>query len=161
MLKGEADTICSTLAKISTAITLRCIIASLNHFLLLSAERYIAIKHSFAYENLATEIRIMVASGVAWIVAIFLPLEDFWPANIRKLARLVALVMQFAFLVLVVHFNVSTYKEVRRNEKQIIANQVSTENKEKLMKNKKAFYCTIIVLLTIFLCYFQANVFSF
>ena len=111
MLKGEADTICSRLAKISTAIILRCIIASLNHFLLLSAERYIAIKHSFAYENLVTEIRIVVASSLAWTVAVILPLEDFWPADIRKLAGLVALVMQFTFLALVVHFNVSIYTE--------------------------------------------------
>jgi len=30
--------------------------------------------------------------------------------------------------------------------------------KEKLLKNKKAFYCTIVVLLTVFLCYFPANI---
>ena len=158
MLKGEADIICGRLTKISTAITVRCVMASLNHFVVLGTERYIAIKHSFAYDNLVTEIRIAVASGLAWGVAITLPLEDFWSANIRKVARFVALAMQFIFHALVVHFNVSIYREVRRNEKQIIAIQVSREVKEKLLKNKKAFYCTIIVLLTIFLCYFQAAV---
>ena len=55
-------------------------------------------------------------------------------------------------------FRSSVYREVRRSEKQIIANQVSLEVKEKLLKNKKAFYCTIIVLLAIFLCYFPANI---
>ena len=66
--------------------------------------------------------------------------------------------MQFIFLSLLVYFNVSVYREVCRNEKQIIANQVSLEEKQKLLKNKKAFYCTIIVLFTIVLCYFPANI---
>ena len=48
--------------------------------------------------------------------------------------------------------------EVRRNGKQIVANQVCLEAKQKLLKNKKAFYCTIIVLFTIFLCYFPATI---
>ena len=158
MLRGETGILCSTLAKITVALNLRCVIASLNHFVVLSAERYLAIKHSFAYENLVTEVRIILASGLVWAATIFLPMEDFWPANIRNVTKYVVLFMQFIFLVLVVYFNVSVYKEVRRNEKQIIANQVSLEVKQKLLKNKKAFYCTIIVLLAMFLCYFPTSI---
>ena len=65
--------------------------------------------------------------------------------------------IQFISLVLVVYFNISVYREVRRHEKQIIANQVSLEEK-KLLKNKKAFYCIVIALLTIFQCYFAAYI---
>ena len=43
-------------------------------------------------------------------------------------------------------------------KKQIIANQVSLEAKKKLLKNKKAFYCMLTVMLTIFLCYFPATI---
>ena len=71
---------------------------------------------------------------------------------------LLVVVMHLISIALIVYLNVSVYREVRRNEKQIIANQVSLEVKEKLFKNKKAFYCTIIVLLSIFLCYFPANI---
>ncbi|XP_020606763.1 beta-1 adrenergic receptor-like [Orbicella faveolata] len=158
VLKGETGIICSTLATIRVAVTTRCIITSLYHFVLLSAERYIAIKHSFAYENLVTEVRIIAASGLAWAAAMIVPAEDFWPPNIQYVAILAVVIMQFISIVLVVYFNVSVYREVRRNEKQIIANQVSVEVKEKLLKNKKAFYCTIIVLLTVFLCCFPANI---
>ena len=59
---------------------------------------------------------------------------------------------------MLVYLNVFVYKEVRRSEKQIIANQISLEAKQKLLKNKKAFYCTIIVLLAISLCYFPAYI---
>ena len=156
ILKGETGILCSTLAKITVAINLRCIIASLDHFVVLSAERYLAIKHSFAYENLVTEVRIIVASGLVWAAVIISPMEDFWPANIRNVTKVVVLVMQLIFLASLVYLNVSVYREVYRNEKQIIANQVSLEVKQKLLKNKKAFYCTIIVLLTVLLCYFPA-----
>ena len=158
MLKGETGIICGWVDKITVAITFRCIIASINHFVLLSAERYIAIKHCFAYENLVTEVRIIVASGVIWATAIIPPIEDFWPANIRNVTKFVVIFIQLIFLALVVYFNVAVYREVRRNEKQIIANQVSLEVKEKLLKNKKAFYCTIIVVVAIFLCYFPGNI---
>ena len=81
------------------------------------------------------------------------PTEDFWPQNIKYVATLVLFSMQLVSIALVVYFNVSVYREIRRNEKQIIANQVSEEVKQKLLKTKKAFYCTVIVLLTIFLCF--------
>ena len=158
MLKGETAILCSRVGKIATAVTLRCVLASLNHFVVLSSERYFAIKHSFAYEDLVTEVRIIVASGLAWAAAIILPMEDFWSAKIRNVTKFAVLIMQFIFLALLIYFNVAVYREVRRSEKQIIANQVSLEEKEKLLKNKKAFYYTIIVLLTIFLCYFSANI---
>ena len=158
ILKGETGIFCSVLSTIRVTITTRCVITSLNLFVLLSAERYIAIKHSFAYEKLVTEGRIIVASGLAWAVAIILPTEDFWPPNIQNVAILVLVFMQFTSIVLVFYFNVSVYREIRRSEKQIIANQVSLEVKEKLLKNKKAFYCTVVVLLAIFLCYFPANI---
>ena len=161
MLKGETDIICSGLARTVMAITSRCVLASLYHFVLLGGERYLAIKHPFAYDNLVTEVRVIIASCLAWAAVIILPLEDFWPAKIQLVAKLLVHVIPFIFLPFIVYFNVSVYKEVRRNQKQIIANQVSLEVKQKLLKNKKAFYCTIIVLLTFFLCYFPSNIFVF
>ena len=65
MLKGETGIFCSRVDTITVFINLRCVIASLNHFVVLSAERYVALKHSFAYENLVTEVRIIATSGQA------------------------------------------------------------------------------------------------
>jgi len=161
MLKGQTVIICSTLAKTARAITVRCVFASLNHFVLLCGERYLAIKHPFVYANQVIEVRIIVVSGLVWAAAIILPLEDLWPTNMQVDANLVVRVLPIISLPLIVYCNVSVYMEVRRNEKHIIANQVSLEVKKKLLKNKKAFYYTIIVLLTIFLCYCSLNVFIF
>ena len=158
LLKGETGVICSTLAKIRATFTTKCAITSLNLSVLLSAERYLAIKHPFTYENLVTEVRIIVATGLVWAAAIAIPTEDFWPPKIQYVGLSIVVIMQLISIASVIYLNVSVYREVRRNEKQIIANQVSLEAKEKLLKNKKAFYCTIIVLLSIFLCYFPANI---
>lgn len=51
----------------------KVVIASLKLFVLLSADRYIAIKHSFGYQNLVTEVRIILASGLAWTAASSFP----------------------------------------------------------------------------------------
>ena len=90
MLKAETEIICSRLAKVTMAITRSCVIASLIHVVVLSLERYLAIKHSFAYENLVTEVRIIVASGLAWAVAIIFLIEYFWPGNVQYVRILAA-----------------------------------------------------------------------
>ena len=157
LLQGEANVYCS-LTKIVTDITVKCILASLYHLFLMGAERYLAIKHSFAYDNLVTKLRIIIASGLAWAAAVILPSQDLWLTNRHFLAILAASVILFLFFPTMIYFNVSVYFEVRRNERQIAANQVSLEAKEKILKNKKAFHTTTIVLLVVFLCYVPVNI---
>ena len=64
MLKGETGMICSRQSKTTIAITTSCLVSTLNHFVVLSGERYLAIKHSYAYENLVTKVRIIAVSGL-------------------------------------------------------------------------------------------------
>ena len=117
----------------------------------MSAERYIAIKHPFRHETQVTEVRIIMASALAWATAIILHTVGLSPS-------VILIVSETLLIILPIYFNVSVYKEVRRNEKQIAANQVSVEAKEKFLKKRKAFYTTIIVLLVILLCYVPVNV---
>ena len=157
LFHGEASVYCS-LTEIGAGITFKCLMASLYHLLLMSAERYLAIKHPFAYETQVTEVRIIIASAVAWAAAIFLPTQDLWLTSSQFLIILTASIILFFYCLPMIYFNIAVYKEVRRNEKQIAANQVSLVAKEKLVKNKKAFYTTIIVLLAVFLCYIPVNI---
>ncbi|XP_078343009.1 beta-1 adrenergic receptor-like [Oculina patagonica] len=152
LLKGEVNIFC-TLADVSRAVTSKCLLASFSHLLLMCAERYVAIKHPFAHENQVTEVRIIIASGLAWAAAIIFPAKNLFLSNRKLVTILASSVIPFFFFPAMVYSNVAVYKEVRRNEKQIAANQVSLEAKEKILKNKKAFYTTTIVLLAIFLCY--------
>ena len=145
---SSPQTMTSTFVWVSSAVGQTCTAASLLHLLLMSGERYLAIKHPFAYENgLVTEARIIMASGLAWMCAAIV-------YGIRaSIFREVSVVFISAVISTVVYCHVVIYKEVRRNTQQIIANQVSLAVKEKLLKNKKAFNTTVVIVLTLFLCY--------
>ena len=44
--------------------------ATVGHLLLISAERYLAIKHTFSHGTVVTKARLIISSAVAWIAAI-------------------------------------------------------------------------------------------
>ena len=140
-----------TITFLSKTVTLSCVLASFHHLVLMSAERYVAIKHPFRHETQITEVRIIMASALAWVAAIILPSENL-------LATAIVIAAETLLIILPICCKVSVYKEVRRNNKQIAANQVSLEAKEKLLKNKKAFYTTVIVLVVILLCYIPTQI---
>ena len=145
---SSPQTMTSTFVWVFSLVSQTCTAASLLHLLLMSGERYLAIKHPFAYENgLVTEARIIIASNTAWICAAI-------AYGIRaSIFREISVVIILAVISTVVYCHVVIYKEVRRNTQQIIANQVSLAVKEKLLKNKKAFNTTVVIVLTLFLCY--------
>ena len=157
LYQGEPDVFCS-LNDIALDITVKCVLASVFHLLVMSAERYIAVEHPFAHETRVTAVRIIIASGLAWALAIIVPTHNLWMTNNKVLTVLAVSVILFLYFPAMIYFNVAMYKEVRRNKKQIAANQVSLEAREKFLKNKKAFYTTTIVLLVIFLCYVPVNI---
>ena len=102
LLKGETGIFCNMLATRRVAVTAKCAITSLILFVLLSAKRYLAIKHPFTYENLVTEVRIIVATGLAWAVVIAIPTEDFWPPKIQYVGLLLVVVMHLISIALIV-----------------------------------------------------------
>ena len=151
LLRG--DIMFCTITDISAITTSICSLASLHHIVLMSAERYVAIKHPFTHETQVTEVRIIMASVLAWAAAIILYI-------IGHPYAVIVIVCETLLIILPVYFNVSVYKEVLRNQKRIAANQVSLEAKERLLKKRKAFYTTTIVLLVILLCYVPSSICS-
>ena len=139
------------ISDVAKFVTLICTLASFYHLVLMSAERFVAIKHPFTHEIKFTGVRIIIASVLAWTTAILL--------RATNLSKTILAVFQIFLLILLVYFNASVYKDVRRNEKQIAANQVSLAAKKKILMNKKAFYITLILTLVILLCYIPLNIF--
>ena len=149
LLNGERMSY--TITGISESTSIICILASLHNLVLMSAERYIVIKHPFRHETQVSEVRIIMASALAWAAAIIL-------YNVGLLQTTILIASETLLLILPIYCNVSVYKEVRRNEKQIAANQVSLEAKKKILRNRKAFYTTVIITLVILLCFFPFNI---
>ena len=160
LLIGQGNIFCN-LSKVSITVTSKCLMASFTHLILMSAERYVAVRHPFVYENLVSEARIIIASGLAWVIALLLPMEETpkTKPDFVKIVVVFVVVPVLLYFPAMIYFNCVVYREVRRSEKQIAANQVSLEAKEKILKNKKAFYTTIVVLLASFFCYFPIIIF--
>ena len=126
---GETPNRLCTLIDVAKTVGVACTLASLYHLFMMSGERYLAIKHAFAYESgLVTEARIMVASGLSWLGAVItLPIDYISEASRKITLILTVSVNLFVLISVILYFHVVVYKEVRRNKKQIIANQVSLE----------------------------------
>ena len=159
LLSGQGNIFCD-LDKVLRTVTGKCLTATFTHLILMSAERYVAVRHPFVHENQITEFRIIIASSLAWVIAILLPTEDVLKSKTNFASNFIVFIVVpvLIYFPAMIYFNCLVYKEVRRNEKQIAANQVSLEAKEKLLKNKKAFYTTTVVLLAAFLCFIPVNI---
>lgn len=129
LLRG--DIMFCTITDITAITTSICSLASLHHIVLMSAERYVAIKHPFTHETQVTEVRIIVASVLAWAAAIILYI-------IGHPYAVIVIVCETLLIILPVYFNVSVYKEVLRNQKRIAANQVFLRSQGKITQEKKS-----------------------
>ena len=128
--------------------------ASVSHLVLISGERYLAIKHTFTHASVVTKIHIMFCSALAWIAA-----ASF------LLIGLHSPVLAFPFVVTaftsIIVFQILVYKEARRHEKHILSQQVCAEGSAKFLQEKKALRLTTMIIVTIFLCFFFPLIFMF
>ena len=135
---------------IESAYTVSMVVFTLTricHLFLISGERYLAIKHTFAHATVVNKARLITSSAVAWIVAILLFLVALYLSVAAFFIGKAIIISTIVLLQIVV------YKEARRHEKQILSQQVSEEARAKFKQEKKALKLTTLILLMIFLCF--------
>ena len=124
------------------------------HLVLISGERYLAIKHTFTHATVVTKARLIVSSAVAWITAaIFFLVNSYF-----KVFLFVWPTIIFSTIVLL---QILVYKEARRHEKQILSQQVSLQARAKFKQEKKALKLTAILIVTIFVCFILPSIVMF
>ncbi|XP_078364754.1 adenosine receptor A3-like [Oculina patagonica] len=129
---------------------------SLFHLVLISLERCLAVKHPFYHDSHITATRLIIASGITWILALFPGIMDFLEIHFEFLMVLFEHVIIPCTVPIIVICQIVVYIEVRRHEKQIASQQVSLEVRQKFVKEKKALKTTTIIIITVFLWYFPA-----
>ena len=135
---------------IDFAFTLSFVIscwASVSHLVLISGERYLAIKHTFTHASVVTKAPVVFCSALAWFAVALFPL-------ILSYSAVVAFSLQATNISLITLFQVVVYKKARCHEKQILAQHVSVKIRAKFKREKKALKLTTIILVTIFMCFF-------
>jgi len=109
-----------------------CCAASLYQLTLVSAERYLAIKHAFNHIIVVNKTRLLFSSSLAWIVAVLLAsLHELSPISSRLIPAIPA-----ASILLIFWFQAVVYVEARRHERKMLSQQVSIEARRKFMKEK-------------------------
>ncbi|XP_078354391.1 uncharacterized protein LOC144638996 [Oculina patagonica] len=135
---------------INSALTVCFVIflcATEFHLVLISGERYLAIKHTFTHANVVTKFRLIVSSALAWFTAILSFLAVSYSTVFLFVCHSTIISSIFLLQILV-------YKEARRHEAQILSQQVSVEARARFIQEKKALKLTTIILVALVLCFF-------
>jgi len=100
---------------------------------------------------MVTKARILGSSGLAWMTAVVANLPLLLTNN--NILLTLSNIFLFIGIATIVFCQVTVYIETRRHEKEIAAQQVSQEARQKFLKEKKAFKLTTTVLFILLLCY--------
>ena len=150
VLLDDISSATCALQALTKAMSVVSVSTSLIHMALSSGERYVAMRHPFAHFNLVTEARLLVSSVLAWLLSIIVHIglvvyrSVFLPINNATMCLCLAFI---------IFCHVTVYREIRRHEKQIAAQQVTVEAREQFQKDKKAFKVTFIIIVVLTLCY--------
>ena len=125
---------------------------SILHLLLISGERYLAIKHPFAHISLVKESNLLIASALAWLLPLILNVIYF--SFVEKNTGFVIIdnTIMLLSVACIAYCHFSVYLETRRHRRQIADQQVTQETRKQLLKDKRAFKATSLIVAAILLC---------
>ena len=110
------------------------VIASLLHMVLLSAERYVAMKHSFAYITLVTESRLLTASAIIWLLSIVQQVLSVLDITAIAHNNLIFIILSIGSIV---YCHLTVYIETRRHEIRLASQQVTQEARQQVERDTK------------------------
>ena len=133
--------------------------SSLFHLILISGERCLAMKHAYAYSNgLVTEVRLLVSSGLAWLLSLILHIPLFVHRSVFYATNIIFMCISLA---IIIFCHVTVYREVCRHQKTLLTQQVTEEARQKFLRDKKVFKLTATIIIVLFFCYLPVIVFRF
>ena len=123
--------------------------ASLFHLVLLSGERYIDMKHTFAYPSLVTEGRLLVSCAWAWFLSVLQTVLLLFNETVFLGSKVASNTLSF---VAIFFCHVTVFRETRRHEQRVAAQQATLRARNEFERNKKAVKLTAIILAVLLLC---------
>ena len=148
---GSATTFCSIVENVSLRLANLSILSSLFHLVLISVERYIALKYPFRHDGIVTKFRLAVAVTFSWCIAGIYTLLRTLAHNLLTKVALPFLVI--CSLLVIACSHIAVYLVTRRHEKQIETEQISQDAAAKFLEEKKAWKTTSIIIGFVFLSY--------
>ena len=132
-------------------VYLGCLL-SFYHLLLVSLDRFVAIKHHLRYEAIMTRQRLKMGIALAWALPL---VEIFGKFVMMQLRKYDSWLWYFPFLIDIlyisgmIYINVNIYFEAMRAKKRLRSEQIPQEQAIKLQKSNKAAVTVSIILGTL------------
>ena len=134
-------------------LVISCLVGvSLIHLLVISMERYLAVKQPFVHISVVRETNLLLASFTAWLFSVifhlsFLIMKDTTTFTVINNTFTGS---SIAFTVL---SHLTVYRESLRHQKQIAGQQVTPDARKKSLRDQRAFKVTTLVIAGLLLCY--------
>ena len=155
---GSVATYCNIKNNFGTLIINFPVLASLLHLVLISVDRYVAMKYALQYNEIVTKQRLAEAVILSWFLAGVYTL--FKLLELSSLPNYVRNVLVIFSILIIVYCHISVYLVTRRHEKKIKTEQISEEATAKFLKEKKAWKTTSIIIGFVFLSYLSAVLYN-
>ena len=155
IMNGESSSFVNcTFNQLVQVATLCLCLISLLHLALIALERYVAMKYSLRYDSIVTELRLIVAVALSWLIG-----TVYCALRIAKIVRIWLLfIFVLVSLLVIIFCHISVYSVSRRHMKQIKSEQVSPEAKRKFVEESKALKTTTIIFCGVFMSYLPSFV---
>ena len=132
--------------------------ASLLHLVIISGERYVAVKHALRYETLVTTGRLITAIASAWATSVASLLAALVNIVLENHAALfvITILAILGSLAAILFCQIAVFLETRRHRRHIQAHQVSEAAAKEMLKKDKATRTTTMVVAALLVCYAPA-----
>ena len=145
---GSPDVYCMMYIPTKVVTTNLCLL-SLFHLVLISVERFVAMKYSLRYESIVNRFRLIVALSISWLIVIVYFLTMIVP----DLQAFPPAIFAIVSLLIIPYCHISVYFVCRRHMNQIKSEQVSPEARAKFLAERKAWKTTSFIIGGVLMCY--------
>ncbi|XP_078371402.1 adenosine receptor A1-like [Oculina patagonica] len=142
--------------------------ASFSHLVLISVDRYIAIRYPLRYQNIVTKQRIITGVFFAWAITVLITIQELFLAVIdgetknysvyQKVNNLMFLIIFLIYTVAITYIYWYILSETRRQKNRIQTEQLTQEESERFKKDNKAANTLTIILCTLIVTYLPLTI---
>ena len=143
--------------------------ASISHLVVISIDRYTAIKYPLRYEVIVTERRIIIGIILSWGFTLFMTIHAFVLVVLQsgriysvysQMNVILQIVAGASFIVVISWSYGYIYRETRRQIKRLKAEQLPQEEIQRIEKDRRAAITLAIILIALVITYLPAIVFG-
>ena len=125
---------CNVFSKV-TLFTNLSVITSVFHLVLISIDRYVAMKHALRYESIVTKSRVIEAVICSWLTVLAYIVYAYLVSGKTPFSALSLIIA--GNLSVIDYCHISVYAVSRRHRRQIISEQISQAAIAKFLEQKK------------------------